>query len=154
EAAVERLDALEKVPANDLAQSYRLITEARFGLVQSLREHSSDEAARNAMTRCLTAAIDLELRQGPAATAHALLRETETQDPKLVQRIAETRASTDLKARAHERLQALERDLDPTAQSRERTRQLVLAALALTAISSVLLVRGNQPTPLVAFYAA
>jgi serine/threonine-protein kinase len=161
DAAAERLGALEQllaaageaVPA-DLAQAYRLCTEARFGLTQSLREHPADEAARRAMQRCLVAAIDLELRQGHADTADALLRELETPDPALQRRIADTRASTEERARERARLEALERDLDPSENAGDRSRGLLLATLAVAGITGLVLARGGTPTPMVALLAS
>jgi serine/threonine-protein kinase len=154
DAAVERLDALAKLQPFDLAQAYRLITEARFGLVQSLREHPADGNAQRSMQRCLAAAIDLELRQGHADTAEALLHEMQAPDPALKQRIDDTRADLDRRARERERLEALDRDHDPSEKSPERSRQLLWGSAVLAGLSLILLVRGGNPTPPVALLAA
>ena len=151
DAALERVGALEQALANggtpaDLAGAYRLATEARFGLVQSLREHSDDSDAREAMRRCLVASIELELRQEHAESADALLHELIVPDPTLQARIAELRARAGARAKEHARLERLERDLDPRAEGQRR----LVPLLAVSAISGalglyVLLTGGGHP---------
>jgi serine/threonine-protein kinase len=158
EAALERLAQLEKLLAapgvpTDLAGAYRLSTEARFGLVQSLREHPSDDNTRRAMQRCLIATIDLELRQDHADTAEALARELDPPDPSITQRIAEARAATAERARKHARLERLDEDLDPTKHAAARTRILLWASLFIVGIS-VAVISRQKPSPKVAMLAS
>lgn len=158
DAALERVSALEGAlasapagaPPGDLAGAYRLATEGRFGLVQSLREHPADEAARAGMRRCLAAAIDLELRQGHADSADALLREMSPPDPELARRIGEVRARHTEQDRERERLAQLGRDLDPTEKAGTRTLHVAaLAALSLV-VAAVVVRSGQTPTPALA----
>lgn len=141
DTALERLDRLEAMLASqggalaDLAGAYRLVTEARFGLTQSLREHRGDPMAQRAMQRCLAAAIELELRQEHADPADALLREMDPPDEALAERIAAMRARVEAKA---ERLGRIDHDLDPTHRARQRTAALTFAALVVVAVIGML----------------
>jgi eukaryotic-like serine/threonine-protein kinase len=160
EAALERLAALEKileaapsgVPA-DLTAAYRLATEARFGLVQSLREHSSDDGTRRAMRRCLIATIELELRQSHADTAEILARELDPSDAAITQRIAEAHAAASERAREHARLEKLDADLDPSQHAAARSRIMFWSAVCLVGISIAVLQR-RKPSPQVAMVAS
>jgi serine/threonine-protein kinase len=158
DAALARVSALERAlaaapgsaPPANVAEAYRLATEGRFGLVQSLREHPTDEAGRAGMRRCLAAAVDLELRQGHADSADALLQEMKPPDPELARRVAEVRARLAERDRERERLARLDRDLDPTEQAGARTRHVaVLSALFLAVAVGVTSSRA-RPTPVMA----
>jgi hypothetical protein len=151
--------AADKRQPKELARAYRLATEARFGLTQSLREHAEDDTARSGMRRCLALSIDLELRQDHADTAEALLREMDDPDPELAKRIEEVRKRTAAHAREHERLELLDRDLDPTEQASKRGRWIVIMGLivvtaGLTATQSTtplrILVAGAIATTVIA----
>jgi serine/threonine-protein kinase len=145
--AIGRLDALERLlattapddPPRDLAEAYRLATEARFGLVQSLREHARHDEALRAMQRCLSLAVELELRQGHADTAETLLREMDTAPPDHTARIAELRRRDAARARDRARLAALDHDLDPATGAGPRT-------IAAVALCIVVLVTGGTIT--------
>jgi serine/threonine-protein kinase len=158
DAALERVSALERAlasapagaPPADLAGAYRLATEARFGLVQSLREHSADESARAGMRRCLAAAIELELRQGHADSADALLREMTPPDAELARRIDEVRARRAEQDRERERLAQLGRDLDPTEKAGTRTRHVVVLSAMFLLAAAAVAHSGQTPTPALA----
>jgi hypothetical protein len=72
------------------------------------------------------ALADLELRQGHAETAEALLREIGDPDRALLERVERVRAQEDARKKDAERLKAIERDRDPTIG---RASRLVLAGL-------------------------
>lgn len=147
-AAIERLSELEALlaagdgPPPDLAHAYRLLTEARFGLTQSLREHDQASAAREAMQRCLLAGIDLELRQDHVDSADALARELAATQPSVTARIAERRAALAARARDQERLALLARDLDPTERASARTLPILAVAALLAVVGGIAAVRA------------
>jgi hypothetical protein len=158
DTAVERVATLERAlagapegaPPADLAGAYRLATEGRFGLVQSLREHPDDDAARAGMRRCIAAAVDLELRQGHADSAGVLLREMTPPDAALAARVEAARARRDEQDRERARLAQLDRDLDPTEKAGTRTRHV--AALSGVFLFSAVYVAysGRTPSPMLA----
>jgi serine/threonine-protein kinase len=138
--------APDEAPPADLATAYRLGTEARFGLVQSLKQDPDDPQARAGMQRCLALSIDLELRQRHVETAEALLREMMDPPPHLSKRIAEVRERIERVARERRRLAKLARDLDPSEQATMRA----FAAIAMTgvvALSGFALMSQDEPTP-------
>ena len=100
DAASERLSLLNRLlggatateAPSDLAGAYRLATEARFGFVQSLREHPNNAAASAGLRASILALVELEMRQKHADTAEALLREVDSPDPSLFVRLAAVRA--------------------------------------------------------------
>jgi hypothetical protein len=154
DAALERVGELETalakagptLPPADLPAAYRLATEARFGLVQSLRAHAGDRATKDAMRRCLAASIELELRQGHADTADALLREMEAPDATLAKRIAEERERAQARARDRARLETLDRDMNQFEQGQRRVVPLVaLVVLAVVMGLSAGIARGEIP---------
>ena len=155
EIAVVRVSELEEALAaagdsapTDIAAAYRLATEARFGLVESLREHADGEEAQGAMDRCLAASIELELRQGNADAAEALLREVRGPRAAIEKRIAETRARKERAAQAGAALERIERDLDPSVHGAPRV--LLILGLAVISLSFGLYVSlgiGGDPTP-------
>jgi serine/threonine-protein kinase len=126
DAALERVADLEAllgppgVP-RELARAYLLASEARFGFALNLREHAGDPTARSGMRRCLALAVELELRQGQAESAEAILREMDVSDPTLAKRIQDVREHTTKHARDRDRLQRLLDELDPTQHSWQRS---------------------------------
>lgn len=158
EVAIARLRALEEllasvpeVPANterrmpeDLTLVYRLATEARFGLTQSLGD--GGDPAREGMQRCLAALVDVELRQGHADSAEALLREMTEPREDLAHRVAAIRERDAAGARGRKKLEILEHDLDPSAQAMNRTGWLLGSSLAVAAVWVAVAIRGAPPT--------
>jgi serine/threonine-protein kinase len=139
-ARVEELEAIlastSGVPS-DLPRAYRLATEGRFGLTESLREAADDAVARDAMRRCLVAAIELELRQDHADSADALLAELDVSAPQLVVRARAARDRVADRHRAGAKLASLEHDLDPTENARWRSWPLVGFGSAILALAAV-----------------
>jgi eukaryotic-like serine/threonine-protein kinase len=152
EAALTRVDELETalaaevVPA-DLARAYRLLTEARFGLAQSLAESASLGVAREGMRRCLRAAVELELRQDHVESAAAILRELDAAEPALEERIEAGRARLAARTREQERLVQLERDLDPSRGAKRRTAPLVVIWVVFTSIGVYLSTGAERVSP-------
>lgn len=141
-AANERLTALRELLAKagtsapqDLATAYRLATEARFGFAQSLREHPKQREAIVGARDALVALCELELLQGHADTAEALLRELATPEPALLARVAEVRALEAEKARDRERLAAMDQARDPRVGLRARNVITAVFALGIILIS-------------------
>lgn len=147
DAASERVAALEAAlreapadaPPADLAHAYRLAAEARFGFAQSLREAPSFEAARRGLVRCILAQVDLELRQDHAETAAALLAEIEAPPRSFLARVDMARAKAEEARREAARLQAIDRDLDPSVSATARTVALFILAMMLSAIAFVII---------------
>lgn len=148
DAALARVDELEATLAEpgvptELADAYRRLAEARFGLGQSLAESASLGLAREGMRRCLRAAVELELRQDHVESAAALLRELDPPEPPLEARIEAARARLAEQSREQERLAQLERDLDPSREAKRRTAPLVIIWAVFTSIG-VYLSTGEQ----------
>lgn len=153
DAARERVGALEeslggaKDAPREIARAYRLLAEARFGLGQSLEQDPENGETRAAMIRCERAGIELELRQGHLDTAEALYRELGETDAAIKARIVEGRAREQAKAKDHERLARIERDLDPSEHARRRTAPLVMVAVMLASIGVYLTLFSPSITP-------
>lgn len=141
ETAAERVDELERLlepegPPADLARAHRLATEARFGFAQALREHADHQGAKLGRERALAALIELELRQEHADTARALLCELSAPPDGLAERVeaAERRAAE--RGRDRARLQALERDQDPTVEAGARGLAVIATLLLILSVSA------------------
>jgi serine/threonine-protein kinase len=122
DVARDRLALLESLfaaagdekPPSDLAKAYRLATEARFGFAESLRERPEHADAIEGARAAVVALCELELRQGHADTAEAVLREIDAPDAALLTRIADVRARDAARRKDAERLKALDQDRDPS----------------------------------------
>ncbi len=145
DAAFERLllfnELLDGAAPNeapsDLSRAYRLATEARFGFVQSLREHPSDVAASAGLRASILALVELEIRQKHADTAEALLREVDSSDPSLSLRLAAVRAEDETRKREVARLEAIDHDLDPTVEAAPRA---LLVAMLVALVGTITVV--------------
>jgi eukaryotic-like serine/threonine-protein kinase len=144
----------DDAPLPDAAPAYRLMTECRFGLVQALEQWPENRAARANLAACLETMVDVELRQGNASAAAALLSELEEPPAELSRRLRELeRLQADRRAR-DERLRQLEHDLDPGIGARERSRGLLALGVIAMAISGFALSRDPEqigPGDLVVF---
>ncbi len=119
-AASERLALLRELLTHaddtsptDLAGAYRLGTEARFGFAQSLREHPTQREAMAGARAAVEALAELELLQGHADTAEALIRELSSPPPALLARVAVVREREEQKKRDQARLVEIEQAQDP-----------------------------------------
>lgn len=121
------LAAGDGVPA-ELQTAYRLATEARFGFTQAVKEWSDNALAKDGLRECVCAAVDLELRQGHAATAAALLDELERPPHELVAALERVKKDEARRNAEQRRLRQLDQDLDASIAGKQRTRGL--AALA------------------------
>ena len=154
DAASERLVVLDRmlegapnaVPA-DLSTAYRLATEARFGFVQSLREHPNDGVATAGLRASIMALVELEIRQKHADTAEALLREVAAPDPSLFTRLAAVRAEDEIRKREVQRLEAIDHDLDPMVEAAPRAMLVALLVVLVFTITAVAVTSGGI-TPL------
>ena len=147
DAALTRLALLERLLANDgvlspsdLIQAYRLGTEARFGFTQCLRSYPEHGPAREGVRQCLAVLIDLELRQGHVDSAAAVLAEVEEPATDLVRRVEDARASASRATAEHDRLRAMDRDLDPSVAKGARAlafASVLLVGTVITGLSSL-----------------
>ena len=153
DAARERLGELERTlaeadgPPRDLVRAYRLATEARFGLTESLRQND-DPDVRLEMRRCLSLAIDLELRQDHADTADALLGEMNPPETDLAHRIESVRKQIVMRERERTRLEMLERDFDPRQHAQVRTGPIAGLGLVIITTLTVVGIHGKTPSAL------
>ncbi len=141
DAARERLSAFRELmvsappdaaPTN-LTAAYRLITEARFGFAQCLRSYPTHEEANAGARESVTALVELELRQGHVDSADALLDELAVPDAALEKRVADVRANLMAQRSEAGRLEALGRDVDPSAGLVPRL-AVVLGAAAISVV--------------------
>lgn len=155
DAAAERLAALRALldaapdggPPSDLANAYRLATEARFGFTESLREHPTNEPAVKGLRASIVALVDLELRQQHADTAEALLREVDDPAPSFASRVREVRARDEARRRETQRLEAIDRDLDQTVEALPRALLMGLLMVFSGSVSAVALISNGPLTP-------
>lgn len=167
EVALERTVALEamlravpdKVVPVNLAGAYRLATEARFAFTQLLRDEPLLEPAREGLERSLLALIDLELRQGHAETASALLAELGPHPAIWDTRVQAVREAAERMRRDAEQLRIIERDENPSISAGPRTMGLVGLVITLVWLAiSTLLAPGSAdsltPTFLLQFAVA
>ena len=131
---------------SDLARAYQLATEARFGFVQSLREHPSDTHASAGLRASILALVELEIRQKHADTAEALLREVDSPDPSLFTRLAAVRAEDETRRREAQRLEAIDHDLDPTVEAAPRALLVGLLVVLMATITVVAVTATNTIT--------
>ena len=139
--------AKEHAAPSDLAAAYRLATEARFGFVQSLREHPSHAAAIAGLRASVLALVELEIRQKHADTAEALLREIDRPDPALFARLAEIRRGDETRQKEAQRLEAIDHDLDATVSATPRAVLVGLLVVLVATITGVAATAGGI-TPL------
>ena len=155
DAASERLSLLNGLlggatateAPSDLATAYQLATEARFGFVQSLREHPKHAAASAGLRASILALVELEIRQKHADTAEALLREVESPDPSLSVRLAAVRAEDETRKREAQRLEAIDHDLDPTVEAAPRAVLVGLMVVLVATITIVAVMSTDGITP-------
>jgi serine/threonine-protein kinase len=156
DAASERLVLLNQLldgaagtaAPSDLSRAYRLATEARFGFVQSLREHPNHLAASAGLRASILALVELEIRQKHADTAEALLREVDAPDPSLFARLAAVRAEDETRRREAQRLEAIDHDLDPTVEATSRAFLVGSMVVLIGVITAVAITSADGITPL------
>lgn len=129
-ARLHELEALLEAETFDVRRAYRLATECRFGYTQAIAEWAGNAAASAGLERCLEAMIEIEIRQGNASGARALLEELAEPRPALEARVRELERAADAQRDRDERLQRIEHDLD--AKVGARSRIWVLLALGAT----------------------
>jgi eukaryotic-like serine/threonine-protein kinase len=147
EERLSRLSALLSESASaapkDLALAYRLATEARFGFAQSLEQYPEHEEARRGAQRCVEATAELELRQGHAETAAALVEEVPVLAASFAPRFEAAREMAVESAREHDRLRALDHDQDPSVG--RRARLATLAGLIALEVVVVSIIKARDP---------
>jgi len=148
--AAERLRALgaalpsdPEQPVEDTAAAYRLATECRFAYTQALEEWPDNPTARRGLEDCIATSADLELRQGNAAGARALLAELGTARPKLNERLDVLEREQREQRERDARLRRLEHDMDVGVGAASRARALLLLALLAAGVSTFALLQGT-----------
>ena len=153
--ALMRAAPPEGVPP-DLRSAYRLVTEARFGFTQCVAAHPAHHEAGVGTREAIAALVDLELRQGHAESADAMLAEltileqpprerfSEHADARaaslgasLRARVAALRIKNESVRQETTRLEALGRDVDPTDGVKQRL-VIVAASVAVSAVFGAL----------------
>jgi serine/threonine-protein kinase len=155
DAAAERLARLNALlgaaenggAPTDLAAAYRLATESRFGFNESLREHPGNPVANAGLRSSVIALVELELRQQHADTAEALLRELDPPDAVLAGRVAALRALDEAHHREALRLEALDRDFDPSVQALPRALVVGVFVVLAAVVSAMVLGSAAVVTP-------
>lgn len=148
QAAAERLGALQALLRDDPSgegeptRAHRLINECRFGFAQALKEWPENPGARAGLAACLEAATEMELGQGNAAAARALLDELATPHPELEQRLAELEARLREQAAKNARLERIEHDMDMTVGAVQHSRALTAMAVIVLLVSGTVMLRG------------
>jgi len=111
--AVERLDELEKILAQDeveVERAYNVFGECRFGFRQALRAWSESDVARLGLRRAIAAMLRYEATRGDARAAQLLLSELDEKDPELEALVARARLDADEEAA---KIDKLRKDNDP-----------------------------------------
>lgn len=135
DATSQRLSALSsgfehRAPMAALAP---LISECRFGFSQALREWPQNLKAQSGLRRSFELAIELELREGRAASARALATELGTLAPELEARLIAQEASEAADRARGLELEALVREQDPQVARGPRLLFAVLLASLILA---------------------
>ncbi len=148
--AAERLRELRRAlpadptePVADAAAAYRVATECRFAYTQALNEWPDNPAARQGLEDCIGAMADLELRQGNASGARALLGELATARADLEARLCELERIQREQGERDERLRRLEHDMDAGVGAHQRARALLLLGLLAFGVSVFALGKGT-----------
>ena len=149
--AEEELRSLEALPlpgepgareGDDEAAAARLAA-ARFGFEQALATWPENPPARAGLQRALVRALERALAARSHGHAAALLASLPEPRPDLAAAVAQLAEERVQEADARQRLEALERDLDPRLAGREKARVvIVLGALSyggLLALTALLL---------------
>lgn len=108
----------------------RLLTEARFGLVQASRDLPE---LREDLQRCTLALVHHAIDRGQLVAALTLADELEREEPSLAETLREVRLS----AAHQEELVKVARDLDPAVAARWRIRYLTGLAGLMTGLGVV-----------------
>jgi hypothetical protein len=128
-AATSRARMAEAARA-PLERRERLLTEARFGLVQAARDLPD---ARADLRQCTLDLVHCALERGQLVAALTLADELEREDPALAETLREVRLS----AAHQEELVRVARDLDPAVAARWRIRYLTGLAGLMTGLGVV-----------------
>lgn len=97
-----------------------MLTECRFACHQALAEWPENSAAQNGARRCLEALIELELHEGHASAARALLGDLPSGSSALFSQLDELERRLESERAEAERLRLFARDLDPGLGHRTR----------------------------------
>lgn len=127
----------------DSSTAHQVATECRFGFAQALREWPENPEALAGAKECLRAMVDMELRQGNAAGARALLAELSAPAPDLEGRLAALERSVQAREEREERLRILERDLDPRLGASQRAWAAGILLVMTTVVGVFAISRGG-----------
>ncbi len=141
--AESALPALGSVPdATSLQSLHRLLTEARFGLMQVLAAEPEHGAARALLEQALVCMTRLELSEGHAGRARALLAELGAPHPALAAAVTALEERQALAAHEQAQLRALQRDQDLNVGLRARVAFLIPIAILGVALLGWVLIQA------------
>lgn len=137
ERRADELRALLARPTCDATRVYGLFSECRFGFQQALAAWGRNTRARAGLDGALKAMIHFELKQGSVQAARAMFSELGTTDAAVEAALQAASKHEQEKAQELQRLQEIERQLDPREGS---TPRLIVSLIvgAIWAISPVL----------------
>ena len=113
EKRLEELLLLLETKEPDVTTLFNVFSECRFGFRQALRGWERNERARAGLDRAVRAMVRYELDRGSAHAAESLLGELLTPDAELDREVRAAAVKEKDQARQLDRLQQMERNLDP-----------------------------------------
>jgi serine/threonine-protein kinase len=119
--AQRRLDALPAPgTSGERGALHAALAQSRFGFEQALRTWPENPVAREGLARALTREVQEELAQGNLASAQRALAALPAPDPSLAEQVKALEVKLEEDAKERQRLEALERDLNPNVSSAAR----------------------------------
>ncbi len=137
--AQKRLDALPPLLApGDRGGVHAALAQSRFGFEQSLRSWPENPVARDGLARAITREVKEELATSNLASARRALAELPSPDPALAAEVQALEARLAHDARERQRLEALERELNPNVSSGARNLLLAIVGTVWFVVPIVL----------------
>ncbi len=135
--AEQKLDELEDIlakPEPEVERAYNVFGECRFGFRQALRAWPEADVAKKGMRRAVSAMVRFEAEQGDARAAALLVTELDEKDPELEALVEVARRRAEAEAKRIEKLEELEKDLDPREDRQLRRAAGILFGLFWTVV--------------------
>lgn len=139
-ATMTRLEALEAELSTVEPSRERfapLLSACRFGFMQALAEWPESATAREGLERTVRAAAWFEVKARNADAARALVRELKKPPSDLLGALRELELGDELSAVRRQRIDRLQRELDPRVAMRQRRNFFLVVALAAMLASLV-----------------
>jgi serine/threonine-protein kinase len=135
--AEQKLAELEDIlakPEPEVERAYNVFGECRFGFRQALRAWPEADVAKKGMRRAVSAMVRFEAEQGDARAAALLVSELDEKDPELEALVEVARRRAEAEAKRIEKLEELEKDLDPREDRQLRRAAGILFGLFWTIV--------------------